>query len=123
MKILNKVERVKCGLVIDTYKGGTKGAKLKAAATEAALKGMGSAEWKNYMTIFADSKEQLARLTGDDSHAPYVRQMSAYLVANGTCGGETPHNLAQGIDESIDDDLDVPTDTTFKPYIDFPPIP
>ncbi len=131
MKIRDRIEKVKCGLVIDTYKSGTKGVDLKAAATKALLGGMPDdddtnnvTDWAKYMSIFADNPSQLARLKGRDNHATYVKEMCAYLVANGTCGGGTPHNLAQGVDESIDDGgLDFKTDPNFKRHIEFPPIP
>lgn len=125
MKIIDNIKKVRCGVVVDTYKGGTKGFELKVAAIKAALGGVGSDDWRNYMTIFADNEAQLKRLTAKDAQAgnPWVKETSAYMVANGTCGGETPQFLLQGVDEKIDDGVSPATDPTFQKLITFPPIP
>lgn len=125
MKIVDKIKKVRVGIVLDTFKGGTKGFDLKVAAVNAALGGINSEAWRKYMTIFADNEAQLNRLTAKDPQAvnPWIKETSAYMVANGTCGGETPNNLLQGIDERIDADLSFTTDPNFQRHITFDPIP
>lgn len=92
-----------------------------SAALNAIRGGITSAEWKEYMRLFADNEAQLKRLTGEDSSTEgYVKVASAYLVANGTCGGHSPMGLplAFGVDERIDDDLpDQPDGTIVRKLI------
>jgi len=99
-KILNKIEEEKAdttGHVAD---------KLQDEAVEALLGGIGSDAWKTYMQNFADSPEQLARLTAEDpadpaTNDPYVRKALAYLVSNAICGLETVTRLKSRLEDGL----------------------
>lgn len=125
MKIIKKVNSVKDAILAEQTAGGgsgrgTKGYKLKVAAIKATLGGINSNDWKKYMSIFASNEDQLKRLTGRDANAAdtWVKETSAYLVANGTCGGFTPNGLPQFLKAEIDDGLPEATDPAYKPLID-----
>lgn len=123
MKILDRVKAISDVFIEDakpTGTGGTLAFPVKDAAIEAALGGIKSDEWRNYMSILASNEDQLKRLTGNDALAneSYVRESSAYLVTNSTCGGHTPQRLPEFVDVRIDDGLDPKTDPNFVRFID-----
>ncbi len=92
MKISERLVKVQLAVLHNKVNGdGTYGRKVGDAAMKAMMKGLGSEEWKNYMSLFADSSEQLTRLSsteldGNDEWLPHIR---AYIVANGTCAPGT----------------------------------
>lgn len=96
-KIQNKIEEEandQTGHVAD---------KLQDEAIEAVLGGLGSDAWKTYMKNFADSPEQLARLTAEDATAddPYMRKALAYLVSNAVCGIDTVTRLKDKLEDGL----------------------
>lgn len=123
MKIIDRVKAVSEAFIEDgkpTGTGGTLAFPMKSAAILAALGGINSKEWRDFMSILACNEDQLKRLTGADAFAKiaYVRESSAYLVTNSTCGGHTPQRLPEFVDERIDDQLNFITDPNFVRVID-----
>ncbi len=97
--IVNNLLRVQSAVVAEKATTGTTalGDAIGRAAEAALLKGMtgpdgkATAEWESYMSMFANSAEQLERLTttkhdGTNTWLPRVR---AYIVANGICAPGT----------------------------------
>jgi hypothetical protein len=88
MKIKERLVKVQLAVLENKVNGDGEYGRLVGDAAEAAMiKGMISEEWKNYMSLFADSADQFKRLTtteldGNDEWLPRVR---AYIVANGIC--------------------------------------
>lgn len=82
------------------------GFQLKQASIKAIMAGIGSPEWKSYMSLFADNADQLTRLTvpaaNEDSWLPEAR---AYIVANSVCGADSTTQTFLRVDELIDDNL------------------
>lgn len=111
MKILERIALVQAALVAQGTTT-TLHFELSDAAIKATRGGIVSQDWADYMTVFADNEQQLKRLTGKDDQAEedYVKVSSAYLVANGTCGGHSPTGLHLFIDARIDEDLPVEPD-------------
>lgn len=88
-------------------KTGKLGDAIRNQAISAIYSGMDSPEWKTYMQNFANTPEELARLTsrdGDGCH-PYIPLARAYLVANAVCLPGTTDNLLQGIEGILDKTL------------------
>jgi hypothetical protein len=116
MKIYERIKHVQAALI----KQGTQST-LHFTLSEAAIKairgGVVSRDWAKYMTAFADNEQQLKRLIGEDELANegYVIVSSAYLVANGGCGGHSPTGLHMFIDQRIDDDLPTEPDGKIEP--------
>jgi len=109
MKIMERINHVGQEVKKDFDANGPLGKKLHDAAINAILGGKGSAEWAAYMSLFADSKEQLARLKAEDAFSQeqsWVPTSVAYLAGNGTCGGMTPLALPNEVNNSIDFGID-----------------
>jgi hypothetical protein len=122
MKILDRANAISALLTQDQQTtGGLLSLPMQGAAIAATLGGIKSEAWKNYMSILASNEDQLKRLTGNDDlfNESYVRESSAYLVSNSTCGGLTPQRLPQFVDPRIDDDLSPQTDPNFVRFINF----
>lgn len=116
MKIIDRAKAISQLLVKDQAEtGGLLALPLQVLAVEATLGGVKSPAWKIYMRILASNEAQLKRLTAEDPLAgeKYVRETSAYMVANATCGGQTPNRLAEFLDERIDLDVAEQTDPDF----------
>jgi hypothetical protein len=80
---------------------------LRAQAIAAIYGGLTSDAWKRYMSNFARTPEELARLTsreGDGCH-PYIPQARCYLVANATCLPGTNRDMLGGIEGFLDKTL------------------
>ena len=80
--------------------------KLQDEAVEAILGGITSDAWETYMRNFADSPEQLARLTAKDpedpaTNDPYMRKALAYLVSNAVCGLDTVTRLKDKLQDGL----------------------
>ena len=114
MKIRERLLLVQAAVAVDKVKGtGDLGTRVGDAAEAAMRGGIASDEWKAYMSLFADSADQLKRLTtteldGDGTNeARYLPRVRAYIVANGVCApgtdAATVKNL-MGIDANIDAD-------------------
>lgn len=76
-------------------------------AVEAMFKGVGSKEWEEYMKIFANSTEELNRLTLKDSESQMadVRRNIIYIAAYAACGAITLTTLREAVDPVIDTGL------------------
>lgn len=87
------------------------GFKLKQAAIEAMMAGIGSPEWKSYMSLFADNTEQLNRLTvRAQNEELWMLESRAYMVANSICGADSTTQTSLRVDALIDDQLAVASD-------------
>lgn len=83
-----------------------KGDDLRKQAILAMYGGIDSDAWKQYMSNFATTPEQLARLTTFSGDAlPYVRQARCYLVANAMCLPGTDSKMLDGIEDLLDKTL------------------
>ena len=120
MKIMERIALVQAAL-IEQGTETTLHFDMSDAAIKATRGGITSADWIGYMTVFADNEAQLARLIGKDDQAneSYVKVSSAYLVANGTCGGHSPTGLHMFIDPKIDDGLSPTPDGKIEPLRPF----
>lgn len=110
MKIMERVQYVKKVITDDFAANGTLGSDMQKLGVEAMLNGRESPAWAEFMRIFADNEQQLARLTGDitkDSQANegWVKETSAYIVAGTPCGGMSPLHFDYLMDEDIDNGL------------------
>jgi hypothetical protein len=82
------------------------GFKLKQAAIEAMMAGIGSDQWKSYMSLFADNTEQLNRLTvRAENEDLWLTESRAYMVANSICGADSTTQTVLRVDALIDDSL------------------
>jgi hypothetical protein len=110
MKIQEKLLRVQAAVIVDKAKGkGALAVQLGEASEKAITKGMGTPEWEAYMALFADSAEQLERLTttnldGTNNWLPRAR---AYIAANGVCSPITDAATAKGLGPDGVGDIDV----------------
>ena len=108
MKIKQRLLKVQAAVVVDKVDGnGDLGKKVGDAAEAAMMGGINSAAWKAYMSLFADSADQLKRLTtaeldGGEQWLPRVR---AYIVANGICAPGTDAATMKGL-VGIPSDID-----------------
>ncbi|MDT5271116.1 MAG: hypothetical protein QOH49_3302 [Acidobacteriota bacterium] len=114
MKIRDRLLLVQAAVAVDKVKStGDLGTKVGNAAEAAMLGGIASDAWKAYMSLFADSADQLKRLTTTEldgegtDEAVYLPRVRAYIVANGICAPGTDaitvKNL-MGINANIDSD-------------------
>ena len=97
--IRNNLLRVQAAVVSQKATTGVTalGDAIGNAAEAALLKGMtapdGTAtpEWERYMALFANSAEQLERLTSNkhDGNNTWLPRVRAYIVANGICAPGT----------------------------------
>src|SRR5690349_12633683 len=91
------------------------GLRLKQAAIKAMMAGIGSNQWKSYMSLFADNDEQLTRLTVPvENEDPWLPQSRAYIVANAICGADSTTRTSLRVDELIDENLVVNVDDTIR---------
>jgi len=83
--------------------------RVQRQAISIVLDAVGTAKWEEFIGNFVDNEnpDQLARLRLQDSTGedPYIRQTVAYLIANSTCGMDTPMRLHENIDEKLDIDI------------------
>lgn len=117
MKIIDRVKGVRFAIIKNNETQGTLGSDVGDAALKATLGGRGSTDWEAYMTLFVDNEAQLKRLTGKEVTGEgqgYIAITSAYLVANGGCGGHTPRGLPRFLDPRIDEGLPVEPDGTIQ---------
>jgi hypothetical protein len=97
-KILEKINKVHTG-----FPQSAKHAKLlkalKESAIEAVVRGVGSEAGKAYMSMFADSEEQLNLLTNPNNveGMPWLHEVQAYLLANAMCAPITNGQTGNGI--------------------------
>lgn len=79
--------------------GGPKGELIGLAAEKAMRDGINSEAWKDYMALFADSADQMARLTTDtlDGTNTWLPRARAYIIANAVCTPDTDAATIKGI--------------------------
>lgn len=120
MSIKNNLAKVHVVVVIDTFKAGSFGRLLRAAAINALTKGIGSDEWKEYMSLFADNNEQLMRLTVEDDNEPgWFKESRAYIVSNAICGADTTGQTGANVGDGFAEDPavpDAPDGSVTKPF-------
>lgn len=80
--ILQKVEAIRADST------GMTAEEVGNKAVAATLGGIGSPAWREYMQMFAETPEQLTRLTSlhGPANSPELRNALAYLVASGAAG-------------------------------------
>jgi hypothetical protein len=89
-RILDNIKRVHAG-----FPQPSKQAKLlkalKDSAIQVAVHGVASDAGRTYMSMFADSEDQLKLLTNPEDVAgmPWLHEVQAYLVANAMCAPVT----------------------------------
>jgi hypothetical protein len=109
-KIKQRLLKVQAAVVVEKANGGgSLGEQIGLAAERAMIEGMNSDAWKAYMSLFADSADQLKRLTtteldGEDD-AQYLPRMRAYIVANAVCAPGTDAATIKGL-VGIPSDID-----------------
>lgn len=104
MSIKKNLQKTAVAVAISALNGGDLADKLGERAIKAITNGMGSKEWKEYMAIFCDTKEELAQLTlvrpaTDKSYMPHMR---AYIVSNAVCVGATGTRTGNGVDKDVE---------------------
>lgn len=122
MKIKDKLLRAHAAVVIDKAKGGGMlGEQIGQRAVAAITKGMDSDEWKAYMALFADSPDQLKRLTTTalDGNNAWMAHARAYMVSNAICAAATNTDTLNGLDAmDIDANFNgAPLDETPDPAV------
>jgi len=104
MHILERLLQAHIAVIRDTANGGRLGFEIGELAIKAVTEGIGTPEWKAYMSLFADNLQQLSRLTDrTDVANDYFPKGRAYIVANGTCGAETDTFTLKGVESKIQD--------------------
>jgi hypothetical protein len=101
MTIEKRIKQVQAAVAVDKANGnGDLGEKIGKAAESAMLQGIKSDAWKAYMALFADSADQLKRLTTDelDGENDYLPRMRAYMVANSVCAPGTDAATMKGFE-------------------------
>ncbi len=86
----------------------TLGNSVQAKAVNAIKAGEGSPAWEEYMKMFSQSPEQLARLLPtDDTQGVFEMDLArTYLVGNGPCGAITTGlHLLDGVGDTLDQNL------------------
>lgn len=99
------------------------GFKLKQAAIEAMMAGIGSDAWKSYMSLFANNAEQLNRLTvRGENEELWLLESRAYMVANSICGADSTTQTSLRVDALIDDNINVESDDSIVDPVDGEPV-
>lgn len=83
--------------------------KISKLGLKAIHNGKDSAEWREYMTLFAEpgNDKQLNRLLAKDDTAndDAMNEARAYLVADGPCTPDTVLNFGKGASDTLDQGL------------------
>lgn len=111
MTIKNRILQVQAIVALEKARGGGDlGDQLGRAAEAAIRDGLGSPAGKAYMGIFANSSEQLTRLTTNqlDGNNTYLPRVRAYVAANGVCAPGTDAATMKGVVGLGDIDADKP---------------
>lgn len=102
MTIEKRIKLVQAAVAVDKAKGDPLdlGEKVGKAAERAMLAGINSNEWKDYMSLFADSADELKRLTTNelDGENDYLPRMRVYIVANAVCAPGTDAATMKGFE-------------------------
>jgi hypothetical protein len=116
--ILDRLNQTDAAMKTDKFKVPL-GSKLKEAAIEAIMAGIGSEEWKSYMSLFADNADQLTRLTvRAQNENLLVLESRAYMVANSVCGADSTTQTSLRVAALIDDNLDAKADNSIVDPVD-----
>lgn len=107
MSILDNLKRTEVAVAVDSFKKASNpslGRRIAEAGVAAIMNGMDSDEWKKYMALFCDTREELQHLTVvDPVHDPdYMPQMRAYMVANAICASDTGTQTANRVTEDVE---------------------
>jgi hypothetical protein len=100
MTIKERLLQVQAAVVLDKARGGVALAEAVGFAAEAAIRdGIYSTAGRAYMAIFANSVDQLTRLTTDelDGDNTYLPRVRAYVAANGVCAPGTDAATIKGL--------------------------
>ena len=89
---------------------------LKNHAIKAMMKGIGSDEWRQYMSMFADNQQQLDRLTtAEENEGQWLRESRAYIVSNSVCATATNTKTKNGVaTDQLDGGLSTAEDGAIK---------
>jgi hypothetical protein len=102
-KITDRIDAVEAAMKDPQKKTGLANL-LKNAAIDAITNGVKSEEWKIYMSMFADSRAQLNRLTTPaDSDPAWLRESRAYIVSNSICAINTNTRVGNGVSKDLID--------------------
>lgn len=103
MSIIKNLQKTAAAVALSTLNAGDLADRIGEAAIKAITNGMGSDEWKEYMALFCDTKEELAQLTlvrsTDKGYMPHMR---AYIVSNAVCVAATGTRTGNGVTEDIE---------------------
>jgi hypothetical protein len=106
----DKIQEIMIAIEAEKNNGGP-----MPVADELKQKGMdaimgGAQDWLEYMKLFADGPQALARLIPTDGteYDPAKRQARAYLVANSVCAPGTAGALADNVFDMLDYELPAP---------------
>lgn len=99
-----RIEQIQAELDANPNELGEISKKVKEGAINAIMGG--AADWVSYMSLFANTPAELARLIPSDGTEddPNMREARAYLVANAICAPGT----ATGLIDNVFDRLDNP---------------
>ncbi|MDQ3649484.1 MAG: hypothetical protein M3458_04240 [Acidobacteriota bacterium] len=118
MSIMKNLDKVHAAVVVDKMKGGNLGEQIGVLAVKAITGGIRSAEWKTYMSLFADNAEQLKRLTaetpGSAGEEGWLPQTRAYIVSNAVCAAATNTFTSARVNSDVDGDLNETPDDTIN---------
>jgi hypothetical protein len=103
MSIENNLKKTAAAIALDILNGGDLASRVGTAAMSAMMNGMHSEEWREYMALFCDTKDELAQLSVvRDTDGSYMPQMRAYIVANAICTGSTGTRTGNRVDEIVE---------------------
>lgn len=110
MTLLNNLKKVRAAIADDSVTNDPSpiSSALNIAAMAAMFEGMPKGDntktkWADYMAIFCENSAQLTRLTVEDPNEDeYLKQMRAYIVADGICDPGTNFNIPMHVDPRID---------------------
>jgi len=75
---------------------------LKQHAIKAMMAGIGEPDWEKYMSLFAENKEHLIRLTVPKAgEEEWLAESRAYIVANAICGADSTTQTSLRVNEVI----------------------
>jgi hypothetical protein len=106
MTIRANIEARKAQMLKEVQDSGTNGGEFSKLIKERAINAImgGAADWVAYMSLFAQTPDELARLIptdGTDADAD-KREARAYLVANAICAPGTATGLVENVFNRLD---------------------
>ena len=96
--------------IMEQIKGGDTdlATQIQRESVAAIKNGQGSPEWETYMSRFAQTPDEFARLVPNDNTIDMedMDLARATLVGNGNCGAtSTGFHLLDGVDDKLDENL------------------